>query len=196
MRVVSVTDLHQFKWAYQALDEAIREHQPNILVLVGDFLHGGIPRSQHYSAIECADRLAALPCEIVFVRGNHEMENWEPFARQWLKTGRALHIAHGEAIAFGPLVLIGFPCTFGNEEHFLMGRPETSYEVDQWMPKILEKYGRAARTLWLLHEPPADTRLQVQTNRCAGNCYKCRQGQRMDRRSRPPRASDLCLASP
>ncbi len=159
MRVLSVTDLHQIKWAYQALEDAVSKHQPVILVLVGDFLDSGIARSLHYSAQECANRLAALPCEIVFIRGNHEMENWQQFANCWLKTGRALHIPHGDAVAFGPLVLVGFPCTFGNEEYFLMGRSDVPLEVDQWMPKILEQYGRAARTLWLLHEPPAKTRL-------------------------------------
>jgi hypothetical protein len=127
IRVLTATDLHQLKWVYQALERAVAEQKPDILVLVGDFLDGGIPRSSHYSPRECASLLSALPCEVVFVRGNHEGDNWEPFVDRWLELGRALYIPHGEAVAFGALVLVGFPCAFAQEEYFLMGRPNNTF---------------------------------------------------------------------
>ena len=159
IRVLTATDIHQTKWMYQALEEAVRFHKPDVLALVGDFLFGGIPRSDHYSEKECASRLAAMPCEVVFARGNHEMNNWEPFVDRWLKTGRALNIPHGDATVIGPLVIVGFPCTFGNEESFLMGRKSVDYDVTTWLPNLLKQHGAAARTLWLMHEPPAYTKL-------------------------------------
>lgn len=159
IRVLTATDIHQTKWMYQALEEAVHFHKPDVLALVGDFLFGGIPRSDHYSEKECASRLAELPCEVVFVRGNHEMENWEPFARCWLKTGRTLNIPHGDVTVIGPLVIVGFPCTFGNEESFLMGRKSVGYNATTWLPDLLEQHGAAVRTLWLMHEPAAYTKL-------------------------------------
>lgn len=168
VRVLAVTDVHQVKWMYRALEDAVQQHKPDILALVGDFLFGGIPRSAHYSEEECAARLAKLPCEIIFVRGNHEMENWEPFVKSWLKSGRALHIPHGDTTVLGPLVVTGFPCTFGNEESFLMGRPDVDYDVTTWFPAIFDRYGPAALTLWLLHEPPALTKLCAEEGLMAG----------------------------
>ncbi len=159
VRVLTITDIHQRKWMYEALEQAVGLHKPDVLCLVGDFLCGGFERSGYLSESECAARLAALPCEVVFARGNHEMENWEPFARQWMRTGRTLNTPHGDATVIGPLVVVGFPCTYGNEEYFLMGKPDVEMDPAVWMPQILEQHGRAARTLWLLHEPPAYTKL-------------------------------------
>jgi Icc-related predicted phosphoesterase len=168
IRVLTATDLHQIKWVYRALEEAVAEHKPDLLALVGDFLHGGVPRSGHYSARECAGRLAALPCEVVFARGNHEMDNWEPFAKRWLQSGRPLHIPHGDAVTFGPLVVVGFPCSFAHEEYFLMGRPNNTFATDEWLPRIWDRYGPAALTLWLMHEPPARTKLCDEEGMMAG----------------------------
>jgi len=168
VRVLTATDLHQLKWVYLALERAVSEHKPDILALVGDFLHGGALSSRHYSASKCADRLLALPCEVVFARGNHEAENWDSIARHWLKAGRPLHIPHGSAVALGPLVLVGFPCTYGHEESFLMGRPDVPYETETWLPAIFEQYGPAANTLWLLHEPPDETKLCAPEGLMAG----------------------------
>jgi Icc-related predicted phosphoesterase len=167
IRVLTVTDLHQIGWMYIALEAAVAEHKPDVLVLVGDFLHGGIPKSCHYTARECASRLAGLPCEVVFVRGNHETDNWEPFVERWLESGRPLHIPHGDAVALGPLVLVGFPCGFAHEKYFLMGRPDT-FDAEKWLPKVWEQYGPAALSLWLMHEPPARTKLCEEEGLMAG----------------------------
>ena len=168
IRVLTATDLHQIKWLYQALERAVTEHQPDVLALVGDFLHSGDLSSKLYSPAECSDRLAALPCEVVFIRGNHEGENWEPFVECWLESGQSLHAPHGEAVAFGPLVVVGFPCTFAQEEYFLMGRPNNTFDTDEWLPKIWDQYGPAALTLWLLHEPPPKTKLCDEEGPMAG----------------------------
>src|SRR5258708_3966825 len=168
IRVLTATDIHQSKWMYRALIDAVRLHKPDVLTLVGDFLYAGTPNPGLYSESECARHLAKLPCEVVFSRGNHEMSNWEPFAKSWLESRRPLRIPHGDAAVLGPLVLVGFPCTFGHEEYFLMGKRDVDYDVDSWFPDILARYGPAARTLWLLHEPPAGTKLSEKEGLMAG----------------------------
>jgi Icc-related predicted phosphoesterase len=159
MKLLTATDLHQHRWLYEGLEKAVEEHKPDVLALVGDFLDAGELTADHCQPEECAERLAALPCETVFTIGNHDADGWEPFAERWLKLGRSLFAPHGEAVVFGPLVLVAFPCSFGNDRFFLMGRPHKSMDVDRWLPKIVEQYGRAARTCWLMHEPPARTKL-------------------------------------
>jgi Icc-related predicted phosphoesterase len=160
VRLLTATDLHQTRWMYDALESAVQEHRPHVLALVGDFLHGyEAAMERRYSPEECASRLAALPCEVIFVRGNHEMNNWESFVKRWLDAGRIPRAPHGEAVTFGPLVVVGFPCTFGHEDYFLMGRENNTFKIKEWLPKICEQYGPAARTLWLMHEPPAGTKL-------------------------------------
>ncbi len=168
VRLLSVTDLHQARWMYDALGNAVREHRPDILALGGDFLHAYDSTDIRLSPEECANRLAAFPCEVVFVRGNHEMENWQAFVARWLDARRIPHVPHGEAFVFGPLVLVVFPCTFGSAEHFLMGRADNSSKMKEWLPEICRKHGPAARTLWLMHEPPAGTKLSEAEGLMAG----------------------------
>jgi len=159
VRVLTAADLHQHRWLYDELAQAVAEQWPDIVALVGDFLEGGELNKEHLSPEECAERLAALPCEVVLVAGNHDTYGFEPFAERWRQLGKPLHALHGEAIAFGPLVITGFPCSFGNDSFFLMGRDSKSMDVDEWLPAIGARHGRAMRSLWLMHEPPARTSL-------------------------------------
>jgi Calcineurin-like phosphoesterase len=168
IRVLTVTDLHQVADLYTSLEQAVAEHQPDVLALVGDFLHGGLLTPGHYSVPECASLLAALPSEVVFVRGNHEGDNWEGFADRWLQTGRTLHIPHEDAVVFGPLVIVGFPCSYAGERYFLMGRPSRIFHPEVWLPKIRQQHGAAIGSLWLMHEHPAGTALCPRAGFMAG----------------------------
>jgi len=158
-RVLTATDLHQHRWLYDELARAIATHLPDVVALVGDFLEGGEINKEHLSPEECAERLASLPCEVVLVAGNHDTYGFESFVERWRLFGKPLHALHGEAVALGPLVITGFPCSFGNDSFFLMGRDSKSMDVDEWLPQIGARYGRAMRSLWLMHEPPARTSL-------------------------------------
>ncbi len=164
IRVLTVADLHQRRSLYEQLETAVALHQPNILALVGDFLnvwqHGG----NFLSVEECARRLNSLAApEIVCVRGNHEDANWLDFYPQ-----RIISL-NGNAVASGPLVIVGFPCLLGDESWFLEGSAGVSANASDWFPKVARSYGSAARTLWLMHEPPSGTRLSVTTGPLAGN---------------------------
>jgi len=168
VRVMTATDLHQSRWMYQALEKAVHEHKPDVLALVGDFLDSGLPHPELFSPEECASHLAALRCEVVFIRGNHEGDNWYPFVNRWLELKKPLHNPHGEPVVFGPLVILVFPSTFAHEEPFLMGRRNNTFEFEKWIPDALKRYGPAARTLWLFHEPPAGTCICDQEGPLAG----------------------------
>ncbi len=113
---------------------------------------------------ECSRRLNALSvAEIVCVRGNHEDANWVDFA-----PGR-IRSLNGRACAIGPLVVVGLLCLLGDASWFLGPEAAASPDVSDWFPKIVQKYGAAARTLWLAHEPPNLTRLSVRSGPLQGN---------------------------
>jgi Icc-related predicted phosphoesterase len=169
LTVLTVADLHQSLNLYTDLDRAVETHRPDLLAIVGDCLDmddmGGLSRS------ECGRRLNALPCEIVFVRGNHESEGWGTFAKAWRsgKRMRPLNALNCEAYVHGPLVIVGFPCRLGDEFHYLDGRkPSHEDRSNQWLQDLMRKYGSAARTLWLMHEPPAGTHLSEEVGPMAG----------------------------
>jgi len=170
VNVLTVTDLHRRKCRYEALAKAVAAHRPEIVALVGDFLDAGEDRGGQFTDQECAELLARLPCqEIVFVRGNHEEDNWRQFAGAWAKTGRNLNALHGEAFAHGPLVLVGFPCLLGDETAYLGAREPLPADPCAWLPALLRSHGPAMRTLWLMHEPPAGTPLSETNGPMAGN---------------------------
>jgi len=158
IRILTVTDLHQLGVLYDGLEKAVERHKPNIVALVGDAIDANTGQYCDIPKDECARRLASLPCdEVIFVRGNHEDDGWLPFARAWRSTGRPLHALNGEAFVCGPLVMVGFPCALGDELWYLEGRNSVPLDTNQWLPQILRKFGPAARTLWLMHEPPKGT---------------------------------------
>ncbi len=164
MRVLTVTDLHQRRVLYDQLSMAVEQHRPDVLALVGDFLnvwqHGG----EFLSVAECSKRLNALPVEhVICTRGNHEDANWVDFI-----SGRILKL-NGGVWASGPLVCVGFPCLLGDETWFLESDPDVSWDASKWFPKLVNEYGPAVRTLWLMHEPPDRTRLSEPGGPLAGN---------------------------
>ena len=168
--LLTVADLHRSAGLYQALEEAITQHQPDLLVLTGDFLHAGEDEPGRLPVVECAEKLGRLPvADILFVRGNHEDEAWMIFAEAWKSAGRPLHALHGEAFARGPLTLLGFPCSMGDETAFIGERPPLPYDSEEWLPDILRQTGRAGRTLWLMHEPPTGTPLTQSGSPVEGN---------------------------
>lgn len=155
LRVMTVSDLHQRHSLLAQLQEAVTRERPNVLACVGDVLDACEPlREGCLRAEEIALLLAELPCEVVFVRGNHEAFRWPDFQIAWQATERPLHALHGTAITFGPLTIVGFPCLTGDDLEYAEGRQLTEYGYEEWLPALLEQTGPAGRTLWLAHEPP------------------------------------------
>ena len=163
--------MHQSRLHYQSLVQAVKDHRPNVVAVVGDALEA-FSRSgrRRLSVEECAGILAALPVEhIVFVRGNHEAENWSEFVYAWPHERRRLVGLYGTAYAAGPLVIVGFPCMTGAEDTWCAhlsasGDSMLIYEARHriplpidtgtWLPNLMRRCGPAGRTLWLMHEGP------------------------------------------
>ncbi len=169
--VLTVADLHQSRTLYGELERAVQQHRPDIVAVVGDCLDLDDAGGLELTRAECGRRLNALSCEVVFVRGNHESEGWLAFARAW-RSGRRMRVLnalHCEAFVHGALVVVGFPCRLGDEFHYLDGRkPSHEDRSNQWLEQVMRKHGPAARTLWLMHEPPAGTRLSAEVGPMAG----------------------------
>lgn len=171
LRVLTVTDLHQSKSLCGALHAAVLQHRPDVVAFVGDVLDFSGRSGSQFSTPECAEFLAALPVEQrVFTRGNHDGEDWQLFAYAWPHERKPLLALHGTAHAFGPLVVVGFPCHTGWDgpwretlpktgnvlslDHTQWGRKALPENPTRWLRPLLRQHGPAARTLWLLHEPP------------------------------------------
>lgn len=152
IKVLTVSDIHASQRLYSALFEAVTKHKPDIVAAVGDFLDGTGERKGKLTVHECAGLWASLRCaETVFVRGDHEDSAWWMFAEAFAKSGRELHLLDGGVFTFGPLVVVGFPyLTF----HGTGIGPDLPANPDNWLPKLLPPYQPAAKTLWLMHEPP------------------------------------------
>lgn len=171
LSVLTVSDLHQSRILYDQLESAVRMHHPDLVAIVGDFLDSDDAGGRELTRTECGRRLNALECEVVFVRGNHESEGWLAFAKAW-RSGRrmrTLNPLNCEGFVHGPLVLVGFPCRLGDEFHYLEGRkPSHEDRSNKWLDEVMRRHGPAARTLWLMHEPPAGTRLSEEVGPMAG----------------------------
>jgi len=158
MRVLCATDLHQSPLHYEALRQAVAEHKPAVVAMVGDFLHGLDEADGELLPVpECAQLLAGLTADhVVFVRGNHEDHKWVEFAAAWPSPKRKLVTLYGSAYTAGPLTMIGFPCLTGSEFHWCnqLEVPELPGDTEAWLPAVLAKTGPAGRTLWLMHECP------------------------------------------
>ena len=153
-----------------ALSEVVSRHKPDMVALVGDFLHAFDDNKGRITVEDCAGQLSKMPCaEIVFVRGNHEDEAWWNFADVWNKSGRPLHALHGQVFTRGPLTIVGFPCNMGDETAFIGDREPLAYDSDEWLPEVILPAGRAARTIWLMHEPPSGTPLSKRGSIVEGN---------------------------
>ena len=168
--VLTVADLHQSRQLFATLSQAVDDHQPDVVALVGDCLHIGEDMENRLSVKECAAALSSLHCkDVVFVRGNHEDENWLRFAKYWRHSNRALTTQHGEALKVGPLVIIGFPCLLGSEEFFVNPREPLPPNPEKWLLNHLHEHGKAAQALWLMHEPPRGTVLSQTNGPTSGN---------------------------
>ncbi len=168
VRVLTVADLHLRRTLYDQLTEAVEEHEPDVVALVGDFIDFDWNNARHAKGFlpmeEASQRLNSLAVpNIICVRGNHEDANWLDFV-----PGR-IQSLNGSAFCLGPLVITGFPCLMGDETWFLEGAASVPSDAGQWFPKILRHYGPAARTLWLMHEPPDLTRLSMRSGPLSGN---------------------------
>ena len=181
MRVLTVADLHQRRSLFTQLEEAVALHKPDVVALVGDFLDGWVPPPAGVDLISAEDAaltLADLPCEVVMVRGNHETEdNWPDFEAAWMTTGRPLHALHGSSVNIGGLEIVGFPCWTGNDGAYAKTRTLGDYRSDAWLDGLIERFGAAARGLWLLHEPP--------TRELAGEWAYCAEWERAVRTFEP-----------
>jgi len=158
VRVLTATDLHLKRRLYSDLAKAVQKHRPAVVCLAGDFLDAEDlpPTNDRLTPTAAALALAALPCEVVFSRGNHEdWCNWPEFVAAWRTTGRSLHAPHYSAVQVGQLAIVGFPCGLGNEDAYADGREPGSREPEAWVSALLRKTGAAGRALWLLHEPPS-----------------------------------------
>ena len=169
MRILTLTDLHQNPVHFATLTRVCSEQAIDVVCLVGDFLDLGEARENLLSTEEVIACLAALPVKhLLFVRGNHEENNWYEFVEKWPHAMRPLIMLHGTSHVCDGLTIIGFPCNMGDSQPWLDTLPETgnittgdfpqkrksfsSYE--EWLPKLLLQTGSAGRTLWLMHQPP------------------------------------------
>jgi len=168
--LLTAADLHRSAALLNELRGAVARHRPNMVALVGDFLHAGEDNQHRVSVPDCAKMLAGLPCSVIlFIRGNHEDEAWLEFAEAWKKTGRPMYQLHGEAFTYGPLALVGFPCALGDETAFIGDRSPLPFESEEWLLAVIESIGVSARTLWLMHEPPTGTPLSKPDSITEGN---------------------------
>lgn len=171
IRVLTVTDLHQSRALGEALVRAVQTHEPDVLAVVGDTLDFSGRRGSQFITPEVSQFLAELPVkELVFCRGNHDAEDWPIFVETWPHEHRPLILLHGTAHVVGPLVVVGFPCDTGWDrpwretlpkvgnvatlDHTQSGRKSLTANPWRWLRPLLRQHGPAARTLWLLHEPP------------------------------------------
>ena len=155
--VLTATDLHLRPRLYDDLAEAVKEHHPDFVALIGDFLDGDDPNDVKWASLSCEDaavRLAAMDTDFVFILGNHEPGCWEVFVKAWLALGKKLNVLHGTSLTCGPLKVVGFPCIMGGAFD-LAGVPRLrTKDAHDWLPILLFNEGRPALTLWLMHEPP------------------------------------------
>jgi hypothetical protein len=90
IKLLTVSDLHCDKSLVEQLAKAVKQHKPDILALARAF--------------------SKLPVgEILFVRGNHEDSALWNFQQEFEATGKAFRLLDHSALAFGPLVIVGFP---------------------------------------------------------------------------------------
>ena len=169
-RILTVADLHQSARLYSQLAQAVDRHRPDVLVLLGDFLDLSGTGTGMLSVAACAHAIARMRVpEVVVVRGNHEGWNFLEFSEVFTSTGRQFRALHGEHLTHGQMTMIGFPCVLGDETAFTLHKRPLPAHPDGWLPKLVGKIGPAARTLWLMHEPPAGTPLSVSSGPIAGN---------------------------
>lgn len=96
------------------------EVKPDAIILGGDFLHGTclLPygRTPQLTPTLCAVELHAIEAPLLFVRGNHEDENWFELRDAWksLRTFAPVRL-NGSFAMIGDIGVVGFPCAMGYE---------------------------------------------------------------------------------
>jgi Icc-related predicted phosphoesterase len=170
--MLAVSDIHQSALHYRSLVEAVAEHQPDVVAIVGDALYALGSLNQHQIPVaECAKILAGLAVDhLLFVRGNHEDDTWPEFVASWPHEKRPLTALYGTGCSIGPLTVVGFPCMTGSEYHWCFhlsadnntveyfpakSRRPLRSDFNVWLPNLIRKTGQQGRVLWLMHEPPA-----------------------------------------
>jgi predicted phosphodiesterase len=110
IKLLTVSDLHCDKSLVEQLAKAVKQHKPDILAVVGDFLDATPFEESKFTVDELARAFSKLPVgEILFVRGNHEDSALWNFQQEFEATGKAFRLLDHSALAFGPLVIVGFP---------------------------------------------------------------------------------------
>lgn len=111
IKVLTVSDIHRSKTHYRNLAAAVKEHRPDVVALLGDFLDASGSSESKLPVDECARALARLKCpEVIFIRGHHEDSAWFTFAEEWnAQSSRELQLIQGGVFVYGPLVIVGFP---------------------------------------------------------------------------------------
>lgn len=161
-RILTVADVHQHRALLAELTAAVERVRPATVAFVGDLLDSNGSAPGMAGLAECAEQVANLATpELIFVRGNHEEENWPCFASLLRGKGRKIVTLHGECHQVGAAGLLGFPCFEGYEDPFLEGRAALSADTMEWLPGVIDEYGTATRMIWLMHEPPAGTGLST-----------------------------------
>lgn len=170
IRVLTVTDLHQSRLLLRKLVDAVSEHQPDCVAVIGDVLNFGTSAGEFFTPAECAKIFGTMPIrEIVFARGNHDDAGWTEFVAHWPHARRKLIGLYGSSYAVGQLQIVGFPCMTGSEfswcSHLAVHTNEMSLsptvcrleltpDCETWLPALMQKMGPPGRALWLMHEPP------------------------------------------
>jgi Icc-related predicted phosphoesterase len=154
MKILTITDLHQRAVLYRQLEEVVREHKPDVVAAVGDFLDATEDTDGKISLEECAATFARLQCpEVLFVPGNHEgMALWQ-FREEFTRHGREFRCLEGDAMVIQGVAIVGFPCFIGGYSGIFREVPD---RADEWLGPLIQKHGAAAKELWLMHEGPAD----------------------------------------
>ncbi len=161
-RILTVADVHQHRALLAELASAVERVRPAAIAFVGDLLDSNGSGPGMAGLEECAEHVANLATpELIFVRGNHEEDNWSAFASLLRGKGRKIVTLHGECHRVGATGVLGFPCFEGYEDPFLEGREALAADPMEWLPELIDEHGTAARTIWLMHEPPAGTGLST-----------------------------------
>ena len=175
-RILIVTDLHQRAVLYDALIKLAGEIKPDAIILGGDFLHhtGLLPygRTQQLTSTQCAVELHGIEVPLMFVRGNHEDENWFEFRDAWksLHTSAPLRL-NGSFAMIGGVGVVGFPCFMGYQPPFSEGEPLGGEHYQYWFKRLLADHGDDAKRLWIMHEPPTGTQISEEGSPVEGNAW-------------------------
>ena len=175
-RILIATDLHQRAVLYAALVKLADEIKPDAIILGGDFLHGTglLPYGQtrQLTPTQCAEALHAIAAPLLFVRGNHEDENWFEFRAAWksLKASAPVRL-NGSFAMIGDVGVVGFPCAMGHEVAFSEGDPLGGEHYQYWFKQLLADHGDEARRLWVMHEPPTGTLLSAAGSVVEGHAW-------------------------